>query len=108
MFAARGAGSPGQPQFQAPLADPYAKPAKELLPAVDVALRHVASALLTGVAQAGDAAKADFVAIGERGDAHRLKKCLAYLRDRVGVPRDMSQAAALQLRATLNWAIDLL
>lgn len=34
--------------------------------------------------------------------------CLAYLRDRVGVPRDMGAGAALYMRATLNWAIALL
>ena len=36
----------------------------------------------------------------------RVHRCLAYLRDRIGVPRDMGQAAALSLRAHLNWAID--
>jgi glutathione S-transferase len=30
----------------------------------------------------------------------------AYLRDRVGVPRDMRFPAARQLRAHLNWVID--
>ena len=29
-----------------------------------------------------------------------------YLRDRVGVPRDMPFPAARQLRAHLNWLID--
>ena len=38
----------------------------------------------------------------------QLDTCLMYLRDRVGVPRDMGQAAAMQLRSHLNWAIDLL
>jgi glutathione S-transferase len=38
----------------------------------------------------------------------QLDSCLAYLRDRIGVPRDMGQAAAMQLRAHLNWAIVLL
>lgn len=31
-----------------------------------------------------------------------------YLRDRVGVPRDMKLPAARQLRAHLNWMIDTL
>ena len=35
----------------------------------------------------------------------QLDACLAYLRDRVGVPRDMPAPAAAALRAHLNWAI---
>lgn len=32
----------------------------------------------------------------------------AYLRDRVGVPRDLKLPAARQMRAHLNWLIDTL
>mmetsp|Transcript_4365 Transcript_4365/g.9773 ORF Transcript_4365/g.9773 Transcript_4365/m.9773 type:complete len:577 (-) Transcript_4365:24-1754(-) len=38
----------------------------------------------------------------------QLDTCLVYLRDRVGVPRDMNLPAAMQLRAHLNWCIDLM
>ena len=38
----------------------------------------------------------------------QLDACVAYLRDRVGVPRDMGAAAAASLRAHLTWAIDVL
>ena len=37
----------------------------------------------------------------------QLDHCLAYLRDRVGVPRDLSPAAALELRRQLNSMIEL-
>lgn len=105
-FAARGAGEEGAKQFQAPMADPYAKPAPEYAEAVELALRHVATALLDGTEAAEAAARADLAGSGGRKGG--LAMCLVYLRDRVGVPRDMGQAAAVHLRAHLNWCIDLL
>lgn len=38
----------------------------------------------------------------------QLDTCLTYLRDRIGVPRDMNLPAAMQFRAHLNWCIDLM
>jgi len=104
-FCCRGAGSPGAKQFTAPLADPYAKPNMDWAPEVDVMLRHVAAALLAG--DALEPARQDMLANDVQGgaDSQQLVKCLAYLRERVGVPRDMSFPAAMQLRAHLNWAI---
>jgi len=101
-FAARAAGEPGEKRFQAPLADPYARPGKEALPAVDVCLRHVAHALLEGTEAAAPAAAAD---LGSGASRPALAASLAYLRDRVGVPRDMGQAAGMHFRANLNWMI---
>jgi len=101
-FAARGAGRPGRKQFGAPLADPYATPDDAIQPAVDELLRGVACALLTG-----DASEAAAPAAGVKNKA-AARECLAYLRDRVGVPRDMPLAPAMHLRAYLNAAIDAL
>lgn len=101
-FAARGAGEPGMPQFQAPLADPYAKPNEDVLPTVDICLRHIAHALLEGTEAAAPLAAAD---LGQNGRRPAVASSLAYLRDRVGVPRDMGQAAAMHFRAHINWMI---
>ena len=48
------------------------------------------------------------IALGDSPPTRQLDACLAYLRDRVGVPRDMGAAAAVMLRAHLNWAIGIL
>jgi len=88
---------------QAPLADPYATPDEARISELDVLLRHVAHALVDGADAAADGLKYD--ADGLRANAKELVKCLEYLRDRVGVPRDMSEPAALALRAHLNWAM---
>ena len=99
-FACRGPGQPGRKQFQAPLADPYATPNLDYAPDVDDYLRLVAQGLVASSADALDVPK---ITDGKRRKG--VQESLAYLRDRIGVPRDMSYPAARQLRAHLNWVI---
>lgn len=74
-------------------------------PSVDAALRVVCAAL-----KAADEDPSVFVDIlraavpSEHVDG--VASSLAYLRDRVGVPRDLPLASARYLRAYLNWGID--
>lgn len=106
-FAARGSAPPGRPRVGAPLADPFALPDEPALPAVDAALRHVAHALLVGVEAKQSGMHALSVAASGQGvDATKAVAAARYLRDRVGVPRDLPLPAARQLRAHLNWFID--
>ena len=101
-FAARGCGEPGRPAYSAPLSDPNARPGEAHIPAVDVALRSVVFAML----QPDVSSIPSPATRGGPYDVNATKASLAYLRDRVGVPRDMSYPAARQFRAYLNWAID--
>ena len=71
-------------------------------------LRHVAQALLDGP---DAAAKTLHAGMGSASNGNALRGApvcasAAYLRDRVGVPRDLPLPAARQLRAHLNWLID--
>eukprot|EP00246_Nothoceros_aenigmaticus_P003115 TRINITY_DN1405_c0_g1_i1.p1 TRINITY_DN1405_c0_g1~~TRINITY_DN1405_c0_g1_i1.p1 ORF type:complete len:467 (+),score=61.92 TRINITY_DN1405_c0_g1_i1:75-1475(+) len=63
---------------------------------VDRAFQHVAYALAFGVENAGDM---------PNGIPPEVAVAAAYLRDRVGVPRDLSYPAARQLRAHLHWLV---
>lgn len=126
-FACRGAGSKGFPNFGAPLSDPNAVPNEIYRNSVDACLKVVCSAML-----ASQQSKKDTTKKGESGDdndeqqqctmlmdslakmivaeggpnfANGVIESLSYLRDRIGVPRDMRLPAARQLRAYLNWSI---
>mmetsp|Transcript_109711 Transcript_109711/g.306780 ORF Transcript_109711/g.306780 Transcript_109711/m.306780 type:complete len:589 (+) Transcript_109711:61-1827(+) len=113
-FAARGAGKKGFPSYGAPLSDPNATPNDAVQPSVDHMMRLVCLALLDGTdahqKELEDAAtilvtKGGGGGGGKREFASAVVASLTYMRDRVGVPRDMRLPAARQLRAHLNWAI---
>lgn len=107
-FAARGAGKKGMPPYSAPLSDPNATPNDAVVASVDTALRVVSLAMLEGTAAHEDDMSKLAAAIVKEGGVGLAEDCiksLGYLRDRVGVPRDMRLPAARQLRAHLNWAI---
>jgi glutathione S-transferase len=106
-FALRGPGRPGPRPVSAPLADPTAVAAEEHTAAFDAALRHVAHALLAGVEAKQAASSGAALAASEVGpfDGGAVIAAAEYLRDRIGVPRDLKVPAARQLRAHLNWLI---
>jgi len=111
-FALRGspAVAPVARTAAAPLSNPGAPsdPSPATRAAVDLGLRGVFLALggdgngpggkeaLTGLAKA---AEAESLGAEDRAAA---VSCLAYFRDRVGVPRDMGAAAAREMRAAVN------
>ncbi|CAG9467780.1 unnamed protein product [Pedinophyceae sp. YPF-701] len=111
-FCCRGMGEVGEHKLTAHLSDPTAQPAMEFAPDVDAAMRHVTHLLLLGDPGAKQASDAPMFPPSTAPRGERMRRagaaavCLAYLRDRVGVPRDLTYPGARQLRAHLNWAID--
>jgi len=111
-FACRGAGNKGFPNFGAALADPNAVPNEALQNTIDKCFRTICSALLADNVD-GHNAEMEAIAktiVSEGGKEYTggVIASLAYLRDRVGVPRDMRLPAAQQLRAHLNWSIGMI
>lgn len=107
-FAARGAGKKGMPPVMAPLADPNATPSQAVQGAIDRVLQTVCLALLEGTDKQESLMKKVANLVVQEGDeefVYGVVESLSYLRDRIGVPRDMKLPAARQLRAHLNWSI---
>lgn len=112
-FASRGGPAGGQnprKSFGAPLADPYAQADTNIQPSVDTALRVVCAALRAVDEQSLPSnAMADALCKSvPKAHVSGVVSSLAYVRDRVGVPRDLPLAAARYLRAYLNWGIETL
>lgn len=117
-FASRGAGKKGMPPVMAPLSDPNAVSNPNANVSVDAILRIVCQVMLLQETEMGSS--------NEREEMEQLLKSitkswqqeenqsdlkqgvvdsLVYLRDRIGVPRDMRLPAARLLRANINWAL---
>ena len=98
-FACRGMGKAGSPKVRAELADPYATSDLDYFEYVDGSLNTILTNMLNTVEGiekvAGPVYEDKRVATG-------VKACLLYLRERGGVPRDMTVHGARQLRAFIN------
>ena len=117
-FALRGVGARGPRPVAAPLSDPTAIPGTEYEAEVDAALRYVAYTLLTfdddSSTSSGSTMTIPVAVVqpseesdgGKWYSAVSIEPSLGYLRDRVGVPRDLPLPSARRLRAHLNWVID--
>jgi glutathione S-transferase len=107
-FAARGAGKKGIPSYSAPLSDPNAVPNDSVKTSVDACLRILSLAMLNGidsVSKEMDVLVDTLMKYGGSDHVKNVVASLSYLRDRIGVPRDMRLPAARQLRGHLNYMI---
>mmetsp|Transcript_57337 Transcript_57337/g.64101 ORF Transcript_57337/g.64101 Transcript_57337/m.64101 type:complete len:677 (-) Transcript_57337:98-2128(-) len=130
-FAARG-GPDGSKNvrktFGAELADPYAKSDATFIDTVDEVLRIVATSMIIENNNENENENesnteqhhpepnsipgSEYASLVQNSVTTNKKEgviaSLEYLRDRIGVPRDLPLASARYLRAYLNWAIDVL
>ena len=105
-FAARGCGQKGFPQVSAALSDPNAISNINYKNEIDISLRFILHTMLINEYNHNDN-----IEINEMLNSFNkveLIKCLEYFRDRIGVPRDMYIHSARQLRAHLNYFIELI
>ena len=100
-FSCRGVGKRGSPGVSAELADPNAKYGDDYVPAVDSALRLVMLSMLKGTEEV----EKRIVDKQNTLPVEAVTESLKYLRDRIGVPRDMTVHAAQQFRANINWLL---
>jgi glutathione S-transferase len=108
-FAARGAGKKGMPPYSAALSDPNAVPNDSVKGSVDACLRITSQALLHGIDAVTEDLEQVVATLSKDGGSEHVDNVIAslsYLRDRIGVPRDMRLPAARQLRAHLNFVIE--
>lgn len=109
-FAARGgpAGAKNpRKSFGAELADPYAESDGAVLATVDEALRVICLAMKEIDQEIPDPSFVQMIKeVVPSGQASGVVSSLAYLRDRIGCPRDLPLASGRYLRAYLNWGID--
>eukprot|EP00596_Hydrurales_sp_CCMP1899_P004116 CAMPEP_0119039994 /NCGR_PEP_ID=MMETSP1177-20130426/9779_1 /TAXON_ID=2985 /ORGANISM="Ochromonas sp, Strain CCMP1899" /LENGTH=464 /DNA_ID=CAMNT_0007004597 /DNA_START=243 /DNA_END=1634 /DNA_ORIENTATION=+ len=101
-FSLRGVGDKGQ-QVSAPLSNPYAKGDEQYRDVADFALRKIVHTMLLGSAddeRDNQALTKEMITLLPKNE---VKKCLLYLRERIGVPRDMTVHGARQFRGHINW-----
>lgn len=124
-FTCRGAGTKGFPAAAATLSDPLAKPNLSLIDVMDIFLRHVVQFLLMDEKVKAnqkeemieDTIQCLFNSVSIDDETGNVKKlslilaivsCLDYLRERIGVPRDMSYPAATQMKKEIRFVSEVL